>query len=190
MCKLIYMILEGDDDILFFNKIISPLFASHGFSTIPIKQSKKKRIQCGKFINIVQNNENWDYLYAKDIDRFPCAKFRKEDIKRELSDNIKIERILIVAKVIESWYLAGVGEKTMRSLGVTPTNIKKIVKSTDEIDKARFYEFFPSSKTQIEIMNTILNNYDIECAKQRNKSFKYFINIFINRLLSGSPKTH
>ncbi len=186
MCKVIYLILEGDDDIRFFEKIISPLFLKNGFSIIPIKQSSKKRKDCGKFIQTIENMNDWDYLFAKDIDVFPCAGLRREHIMKELSGKIKAEKILIVAKVIESWYLAGVSDKTMRSLGVTPKNIKKIIRSTDDIDKSKFYEFFPPSKTQIEIMNTLLDNYNIEIAKKRNKSFDYFISRFFNRLIINS----
>ncbi len=184
MCKTIYLILEGDDDIRFFDKIISPLIIDHGCTIVYSKQSMRKKKNCGRFLQAIENMNEWDYLYAKDIDVFPCAKSRKEHIMDELSGKIDVDKILIVAKVIESWYLAGVSDRTMRSLGVTPENIRKIKRSTDHIDKAKFYEFFPSSKAQSEIMITLLNNYDIETAKQRNKSFNYFVSKFLYRLLT------
>lgn len=184
MSKVIYLILEGDDEIRFFDKIISPLFLKCNCFTTPYKQSKRKKKSCGQFIQAVEKIESWDYLYARDIDVFPCARSRKEYIMRELSNKIKEDKIIIVAKVIEGWYLAGASEKTMRSLGVTPRDIRKITRSTDNIDKAQFIEYFPSSRAHIVIMNMLLDNYDIETAKQRNRSFNYFISKFIYKILN------
>jgi len=65
MCKIIYLILEGDDDIRFFKKIIEPIFADKGYGTIYSKQSKRKKNACGRFIQAIENKDDWDYLYAK-----------------------------------------------------------------------------------------------------------------------------
>jgi hypothetical protein len=88
-------------------------------------------------------------------------------------------RIMVVAKVIESWYLAGANEKTLKQLRVKRKNIDRIIKSTDTIDKIQFDEFFPKTLPRSNIMLKLIESYDIVKAIKCNKSFNYFIRKFL-----------
>jgi len=176
--KLIYFIIEGPDDERFFNKIVKPLFESNGFKTKCFKHAcirPKERI---KFIRSIKRFDNCDYIYAKDLDQYPCISSRRNSITKELSDEVDDNRIMVVAKVIESWYLAGVDEKTLKQLHVNRKNISRILKSTDTIDKIQFNEFFPTTIPRSNIMHQLLSNYNIYDAINRNTSFNYFMRKF------------
>ena len=111
----------------------------------------------------------------------PVYLLRKESIKNELSGKVDDDRILVVAKVIESWYLAGADEKTLKKLRIKRDNIERITKSTDTIDKIQFDEFFPKTIPRSEIMSKLLENYNVDIAEKRNKSFNYFMKKFMIR---------
>lgn len=176
--------IEGSDDERFFDKIIKPIFEQEGFETRCVPCACIKRKERANFIRSIKNQENRDYIYAKDIDRYPCISSRKVSIVNELSQQIDNNRIMVVAKVIESWYLAGVNEKTLKQLHVKRNNIDKITKSTDTIDKIQFNEFFPKTIPRSNIMVKLLENYNINNAITRNKSFAYFMNKFLKMMTS------
>jgi hypothetical protein len=177
--KLVYLIIEGPDDERFFDNIVKPLFEQEGLITKCIPHaciSRKERI---KFIRSIKNFDNQDYIYAKDLDRYPCITSRKCSIIKELNSQVDDSRIMVVAKVIESWYLAGANEKTLKQLRVKRKNIDRITKSTDTIDKIQFDEFFPKTLPRSNIMLKLLESYDIAKAIKCNKSFDYFIRKFL-----------
>lgn len=185
--KHIYIFLEGDDDSRFFDYIIKPLLEAKGCCTEYVYQSKMKRISRAKFIMSIKNYASKDFIFAKDVDVYPCVSSRKENIKKEFGESIDDNRIVVVAKTIESWYLAGVDARTLRRLHIKVDDINKIDRSTNTIDKAQFNGFFPRDMVRAEIMCKLLEHYDIEVAKRRNKSFNYFIDKFINSTFGTFP---
>ena len=178
--KLVYFIIEGPDDERFFDKVVKPLFEQEGLITKCIPHACISRKERVKFIRSIKNFNNQDYVYAKDLDRYPCITSRKGSIIKELSYQVDDNKIMVVAKVIESWYLAGADEKTLKQLHVKRNNIDRINKSTDTIDKIQFDGFFPKTIPRSNIMLKLLENYNIIEAMNRNKSFNYFIRKFLN----------
>ena len=176
MKKKYYFFYEGDDDLRYIERIIYPLIAKKGFEPESINQYGRRRIIIAKYIKSLNSEE---YLYLKDLDWYPCITKRKESVENDLSKLVDLNKIIIVIKEIESWYLAGVDEKTLRNLGVKPSNIKKIVKCTDTIDCHQFNEFFPSRTPRVVIMDSILDNYNLDIAKKRNKSLNYLLQNYI-----------
>jgi len=177
--KLIYFIIEGPDDERFFDKIIRPLFERVGSIAKCIPHACIRRKERVKFIRSIKKLDNQDYIYAKDLDRHPCISSRKDSIVNELSSQVDDNRIMVVAKVIEGWYLAGADEKTLKQLHVKRANINRIIKSTDTIDKIQFDGFFPKTIPRSIIMLRLLENYNTSDAMRRNKSFNYFMNKFL-----------
>ena len=80
-------------------------------------------------------------------------------------------KIIVVVKEIESWYLAGLDENTSKKLG-----IRKKIGTIDNITKEHFNQLIPGTMPRIEFMRKILENYDVEIAKERCGSFGYFLN--------------
>jgi len=100
----------------------------------------------------------------------PCVTARKEEIQKRFK-NVDSDKIMVVRKEIESWYLAGLKNDRCKELGVS------IFAATDEVTKEQFDEIIPGNfDSGIDFMQEILKSFDIETAKRKNESFKYFAN--------------
>ena len=76
----------------------------------------------------------------------------------------------MVIKEIESWYLAGSDDVISRKFGVRPFNI------TNTVTKEQFNDMFSKKfASRIDFMIEILKCFSIEKAKEKNRSFRYFI---------------
>lgn len=112
---------------------------------------------------------NADYIFAHDIDNTVSTTNKKIEIKHMLK-NIDEDKIFIVIKEIESWYLAGLSNEKCKILKIP------IVNNTDEITKESFNSMMPDNfDSRIAFMIEILKNFSIKIAIRKNKSFKYFI---------------
>ena len=50
----------------------------------------------------------------------------------------------------------------------------KYLPRTDDVSKEKFDSMLPKNQTHISFQREILNNFDSECAKNRNYSFEIF----------------
>ena len=173
--KILFILLEGDDDERFFENV-KPLFQKRYPWIKPWKYSQKprKHEKTVNFINSI-NSMKADYIYVRDLNDAPCITAKKEKITRELDHIVIEDKILVVVKEIESWYLAGLDEKALKKLG-----IRKRIRTTDNVTKEEFNQLIPKNMPRIEFMRKILESYNVEIAKERNGSFGYFLNKWIN----------
>jgi len=78
----------------------------------------------------------------------------------------------VVKIEIESWYLALLDNNTCRKFKIKLSKIK----NTDHITKEQFNALIPKKfDSRVDFMIEILDCASIETARQRNTSFKYFI---------------
>ena len=90
--------------------------------------------------------------------------------KKIKSRLIEDDNIFVVIKEIESWYLAGLDKETLKKLGISYSE-----KRTDLLTKERFDQLMSNKYvSRIDFMQEILENFQVETAKQKNKSFNYF----------------
>jgi hypothetical protein len=84
--------------------------------------------------------------------------------------------MIIVVKEIESWYLAGLDEKACRELRI------RCFDNTDSITKEDFKHIYSNSihsrRPEIDFYLNIIENYDIDTAKKKNTTFRYFCDKF------------
>ena len=131
--------VEGENDKLFFEKIILKLFSlkeEYNQKEDKIKivkyqeKGKKKFLQHLNFIN----KHNIHYIFISDFDSRKCITSRKQEkIKkyyREGYDKLESDNIFIVKNEIESWFLAGVDnkQKIFRNINV-PKDTEKTSKN-------------------------------------------------------------
>jgi len=166
--KRLFIFVEGEDDRKFFDKIILPkIQRKYNFvRTIRYATLKKEKI-----VNFLKSIKSMDaeYIFVADINSSPCVTDKKRTIENKFK-NIDEQRIIVVIMEIESWYLAGLDDETSRKLGIHPYN------ATDNITKEQFNRLIPKRYgSRIDFMSEILKNFSIETAKQKNRSFKYFI---------------
>ena len=144
--KRLFIMIEGNDDERFFDKIIRPSIKKSYDSTIltKYKQIKKKTIR--SLINAIDNNCNDDYLYVEDINSTPCISVKKQKTQSKF-ENIDKNSIAVVINEIESWYLAGLDDKAAKKL------TKRSFKATDNITKEEFDKLiFKKFSSKIDFM--------------------------------------
>lgn len=166
--RRLFIWVEGGDDLRFFATIIkSKLEKKYNFvNIIPYATMKKEKIE--NFLRSIKAMSA-DYVYVTDINDAPCITARKQEVLDRLR-NIDENRIVVVIKEIESWYISGLGSPQCKNLRISTLT------STDNITKEQFNNLFPKELySRIQFMLEILGYFSIQIAKRKNKSFKYFI---------------
>jgi len=172
--KLLFILLEGDDDKRFFESVVEPFFEERYTMIKFWKYANKNKKLRANFIKSIDAMKA-DYICVGDIDDAPCITAKKEKIADDFDEKITKDKIVIVIKEIESWYLAGLDEKTSKRLGIC-----KKIKTTDNITKEHFNQLIPKNMPRIEFMQKILENYDVGVAEGGNRSLGYFLNKWID----------
>lgn len=166
--KQLYILVEGDDNERFFEKIIKPKFGEK-YDSVRLWKYAPKRHE--KIINFLKSIKSMgaDYIYITDFNEAPCISGRKQRVEGRIQ-TIDKDRIAIVIPEIESWYLAGLDIKSCKRLQVSYEG------TTDNITKERFNSIIPKNfDSRIDFMLEILKCFSLELAKQKNMSLKYFL---------------
>lgn len=119
----------------------------------------------------IKTKSKYNYLFLSDLDnaQFPCITARKED-RFNNYPYLDFSKIIVVKEEIESWYLAGIDSSLAMFKDL------EIPDSTDGIDKESFDEMIAGLfEYKKDCLIEIAKNYDFELAKDRNSSFKYFL---------------
>ena len=165
--NILYLFVEGTDDERFFESVIKPKFEGKYDYVEMMKYAHKSTKYIFNFLKTIKSMNN-SYIYFSDINDTPCITLKKQEIL-ETYKNIDKDRIVIVIKEIESWYLAGLNEKDSKKL------TKRSFKSTDTITKEQFNTFRPKNESRINFMIELLNVFSRDTAIQKNNSFSYFM---------------
>jgi len=167
--KRLFIWVEGDDDERFFKKIIKPRLQKKYNSVEVICYADMKKKKVSSFFNSIRAM-NADYIYVADINGAPCIMLKKQKIRDKLG-NIDEDRIVVVVKEIECWFLAGLGNTESKKLRICAFS------TTDNITKEQFNGLIPNKfhSSRINFTLEILRFFSIEIAEQKNNSFKYFI---------------
>ena len=103
-----------------------------------------------------------------DINDSPCPTAKKKATQSKLR-NIDNDRIIVVIKEIESWYLAGLNDESSKELRI------KHFRDTNNLTKEQFNNLMPPKfRSRIYFMRVTLDSFQIEIARRKNESFKYF----------------
>ncbi len=168
MYKRLYVWVEGEDDRMFFDYVVRPILEEKYDYVETRKYKEEKKEKVNNFLKSIKAM-NADYIFASDINANPCATAKKQKLKHTYKD-IDEDTIIVVKRMIESWYLAGMNKKNSKKLGVPCFN------DTDDIIKKQFGKMIPKNfDSRIDFMTEILKCFSIDVAKQKNESFKYFI---------------
>jgi hypothetical protein len=168
--KRFWVLLEGSDDQRFFEKVIKPIVSPPYVSAQTWQYAQQKRERTRNFLSAISKMSS-DYLLWGDINDSPCVTARKDIIKAAYDDNLAVQNVIIVIREIEAWYLAGLSDKSCQELGLKP------FQNTNAITKEHFNQLIPKKfDSRIDFMLEVLKRFDIETAKKKNKSFKYFLN--------------
>ncbi len=171
--KQLYIFVEGPDDERFFDKILKPIIINNYNFVKFIKYAglDKKTIQ--DFIKTFTKQTASDYIFVCDFDarsKKLCITEKKNRIIDKYGNILADRKIRIVKEEIESWYLAGISSANLKKYKI------KGFKNTELIDKEQFIRLIPSQfQNKTDFLIEIIKEFDIETAKNRNNSLKYFI---------------
>jgi hypothetical protein len=167
MKRRLFIMVEGEDDVRFFGRIIKPLLAPRYDSVEIIPYACIKREKVNRFLQSVSQMKN-DYIFVADIDFEHSVRDKKQILYYRFS-NIDSRSIVIVIKEIESWYYAGISGDLARELGIADLS------STDDLTKEDFNRLIPGRfDSRIDFMFEILKSFSLETAARRNHSFGFF----------------
>jgi len=168
MKKRLFIMVEGEDDIRFFGRIIKPLFISRYDSVEIIPYASIRRTKVNNFLKSVRMMKS-DYIFVADIDTERSVRDKKQILYYHFS-NIESGSIVVVIKEIESWYYAGLPRETELSLGIPNLS------STDELTKEDFNTLIPRKyDSRIDFMFEILKFFSMDTARMKNNSFRFFV---------------
>lgn len=161
-----WLLVEGADDSRFCTEVLTPIFRSH-YDHVEIWEYSQQT--SAKFSGLLRtiNSMNDDYLLIRDMDDRPCVTATKEEIASRIS-GISWDRVVVVPKEIEAWYLAGLNEVARSELGIGR------VSEVDVVTKEQFDRLVGGRRQHQPAMDQILRHYDVEVARQRSRSFRYF----------------
>ena len=164
--RLLWFLVEGNDDERFVRSVLKPEFERAyddvqiwRYSQVPIRKR-------ADFLRSI-DRMGADYILLCDLDEFPCVTSKKESMKSAL-DALSDDRIAVVVKEIESWYLAGLDEEGCQALDIDRVN------RPDEVVKEKFDALVGGKANHTDMMVEILKRYDISQARRRSPSFAYF----------------
>lgn len=165
--RQLYIWVEGNDDLRFFDQIVKPTFDELYDRVEVIAYANRRSENVINFVKSIKAMQA-DYIFIADINASPCPADRKQRLRKTFK-NVDNDRIMVVIREIESWYLAGLDETSSNKLGLPIFDI------TDEVDKAKFDQLRPGSfDSRIDFMVEILKYFSLDTASQKNSSFKYF----------------
>lgn len=169
MNRGVFVFLEGpDDERFFYSVIINLLQRKYDWIKSYLYANKKPKL-VSDFIRSI-NGMNVDYIFIGDMDENPCITQTKDHLVRKFP-NLENQRIVIVKREIECWYLAGLSEDAINFLKI------ESFYETDEFTKENFNQKMPRRfASRIDFMIELLKHYSIENAVNRNSSFTYFYN--------------
>ncbi|MCX6684151.1 MAG: hypothetical protein NTZ37_05415 [Methanoregula sp.] len=167
MEKRLFILVEGEDDVRFFGRIIKPLFVTHYSSVEIIPYACIKRSKVSSFLKSIRLMNN-DYIFIADIDTEHSVRDKKQVLYSHFS-HIDGGSIVVVIKEIESWYYAGLSAESAQYLAVPDLLF------TDELTKEYFNSLIPSKyDSRIDFMFEILKYFSVDTAEKKNHSFKFF----------------
>jgi hypothetical protein len=167
----LFLFVEGSDDERFFSRIIIPLFEGRYTSIEIISYASMKSERVCRFVRSIIDMGH-DFLLFADIDEERNIRVKKA-LLRERFCTLTDDRIVVIIKEIESWYLAGLDDQTQKRLGI------RSYRTTNHITKEIFNKMIPRNYTsRIAFMAEILSLYSTSEAQVRNRSFSYFLTHF------------
>ena len=173
--KKLFLWVEGEDDGRFFERIIEPMLGMKYSCVEILRYARMPKKKIDDFLRSIIAMAA-DYIFVADINNSHCVTEKIGKIKSRYK-NIDEERILVVIKEIEGWYLAGLDNDKAKKLKIHTNDC------TDTLTKEQFNIRIPKTvDSRIDFMIEILNAFSVETAKEKNSSFRYFFDRFLDEV--------
>jgi hypothetical protein len=165
--KVLFLIVEGDDDERFMENVVKPILLK-SYADVKIWQYAQQKHE--RTVNLINSARKiGDYLYFHDFDNAPCITARRNELVETLR-GIEKKKIIVVRNEIESWYLAGLDRQSHREL-----RIGRYHADTDGVSKEQFNGLIPKKMRRVEFMSLVVRKYNIGYGRRKNRSFEHFM---------------
>ena len=169
--RRLWLLVEGNDDERFANAILVPEF-ERTYAEVQVRQYSQRSISDRANLLRSIHAMGEDYILLCDLDELPCVTSKKESMKKSMKSALPLpipdDRIAVVVKEIESWYLAGLDEEGCQALDIDRVN------RPDEVVKEEFDALVGGKINHTDTMIEILKLYKLSVALRRSPSFGYF----------------
>ena len=167
--RRLVILIEGDDDKIFFERLIKAKFERRYYPVVLWKYQEKTPEVVDLYLR-TEEKKGAEYIFVADNDKVQCVSKRKAELQDKYDSIDDKNKILVVVKKIEGWYFAGLNEDACEELGLPP------LESTDKIGKGILKKMKGARfRSDIALMQEALRHFDIETAKRKNNSLKYFV---------------
>jgi hypothetical protein len=167
MKKRLFILVEGEDDVRFFGRVMKPLLVPHYDAIEILPYASIRRQKVNNFLKGMAQIHN-DYIFVADIDTERSVRDKKQLLYHWYPD-VSGSNIVIVIMEIESWYYAGLPDESLQKFGLPS------LPSTDGLTKEDFNALIPPSfDSRIDFMFEILKSFSPMAAARHNRSFRYF----------------
>jgi len=166
----LFIWVEGPDDLTFFETVLKPIFELRYEAVWVRPYAEMKKKKCSSFLKVIKKM-NEHYLCVTDIDSAPCVTERKRRLRAQNFGSLLDEdRVAVVVREIEGWYLAGLDKANCNTLGI------RFAGDTNSISKEDFDRLIPRRyDSKKDFLAEVLKCFNMTIAKQKSLSFKYFI---------------
>lgn len=169
MYRRVWVLLEGGKDSRFFQGVLRPMIEAKYDLAQAWEYAQEPPKKTVDFIKSIRQMKS-DYFFLGDINDSPCVTRKKELIRKKYEEAVAPIVAIVVVREIESWYLAGVDDKSCHELGIPN------LPHTNDITKEQFEKLVPQRfGSVVDFMAEILKKFCAETAKSKNKSFRYFM---------------
>ena len=164
----IYIIVEGDDDEVFFKKILQPILKEHYELVLYWTYANETKALFEKMIQSI-HSENKDYYILGDLDDKPDKKIKINQLLDRSNNRANINNIIIIITILEGWYLAGINDAEKERLGILID-----LSNTDTLTIDDFNAMETKHSSMKLLKDAIIRQYDLQLALTRNESLNYY----------------
>jgi hypothetical protein len=172
MYRQMWIFVEGKRDREFADRVLRPLLERQYDHVDTWVYAQEPHDRTVEFLRSLRSMKA-DYLFLADIDDSPCVTAKKEALATRYHGAIEAANAIVVAREIESWYLAGVDDAACRELAIASPS------STDDMTKEQFIRLVPRrfNDSAVDFMAELLRGFRIDLARGRNRSFCYLMDL-------------
>lgn len=120
-----------------------------------------------QYLKSIKGIQGADFVVLGDVNNAECVVQRRDGLSKEFK--IPPDKVVVVVKEIESWYLAGLDASACKAL-----KIKRIGR-TDHLTKETFNKVISDGRlSRLDFMVECMNKFNPSVAATNNQSFRYF----------------
>ncbi len=171
MSDTIYVLMEGDRDLDYYETLIEPILNNKYDQVIPYKYIQKKKEKVNKYIKVIKKIKA-DYYVLTDMDESESVEDAIQKILNRMDNLIDKNNVIVVIKEIECWYIAGMPQSFIERY-----DINLDISNTEIYEKEDFDCIIPTNMSHVIFYTRILELYDCNNAIKRNNSLKFFYDL-------------